>query len=489
LNNFQVPSNTTFLILVPGTLFSMIYDYLVIGGGSGGIASARRAAQYGAKVLLVEEGKLGGTCVNRGCVPKKIMFNAGHIADSIRHASHYGFSLSGPMKFSWAHLKGVRDGYIERLNGIYESNLKKSGVDVIQGRGELLSAGRVKVGQVVYEAKKILIATGSHADWPANVPGSQVGITSDGFFELTEQPESVAIIGAGYIAVELAGIFKSLGSKVKLFCRGDSLLRSFDSMIQKGVEVELLRHVPDGGLVEILKGTEVHELKENSESKKKTIVYSQEGHSSQLSLEGFDCVIWAIGRDGRDEFCCSADKEENCVLEVDSRGFVQVDSSHCTKVPNVYALGDVTGRHMLTPVAIAAGRALSDRLFGESENSKFSYELIPSVVFSHPPIGSIGLTEAEARDRFAADSIKIYETSFINMYFTPLPQESKESTHYKLICQGPEQRVVGLHMIGLGSDEILQGFAVAIKMGATKADFDQTIAIHPTASEELVTMR
>lgn len=465
----------------------MLYDYLVIGGGSGGIASARRAAQYGAKVLLIEEGKLGGTCVNRGCVPKKVMFNAGNIADAFRHAPHYGFDLNqSSINFSWSHLKTVRDGYIERLNVIYETNMKKAGIEIVQGRGELLSAGRVRVGDVIYEAKKILIATGSHADWPENVPGAELGITSDGFFELTEQPKNVAIIGAGYIAVELAGIFKALGTNVKLFCRGDSLLRSFDPMIQKTVEMELLRpsDSPSEGHIEILKETEISELKQRHENTK-TIKYLQ--NDENKLMKGLDCVIWAIGRDGRDDFqSCEVDGR-GCVMEVDDRGFIQVDASHRTELENVYALGDITGRHMLTPVAIAAGRALSDRLFGGAEDMKFSYELIPSVVFSHPPIGSVGLTEPEARERF--ESIKVYETSFTNMYFTPLPASSKEQTHYKLVCEGPQERVVGLHIIGRGSDEILQGFAVAIKMGATKKDFDRTIAIHPTASEELVTMR
>jgi glutathione reductase (NADPH) len=466
----------------------MLYDYLVIGGGSGGIASARRAAQYGAKVLLVEEGKLGGTCVNRGCVPKKVMFNAGSIADAFKHAPHYGFDLSqSQVKFSWSHLKQVRDSYIERLNGIYENNLKKAGIDIVQGRGELLSAGRVRVGEVIYESKKILIATGSHADWPENVPGSGLGITSDGFFDLIEQPKKVAIIGAGYIAVELAGIFKALGSDVKLFCRGDSLLRFFDPMIQKAVEKEILRSCkePSEGEVEILKETEVLSLQMDDADNKKSVNFVQNGENKLI--KDFDCVIWAIGRDGRDDF--RACDSKNCVLQADERGFIQVDASHCTEIENVYALGDITGRHMLTPVAIAAGRALSDRLFGGAADQKFSYELIPSVVFSHPPIGSIGLTEPEARDRFDSDSIKVYETSFVNMYFTPLPLECKEQTQYKIVCQGPEERVVGLHIIGRGSDEILQGFAVAIKMGATKKDFDRTIAIHPTASEELVTMR
>ena len=465
----------------------MLYDYLVIGGGSGGIASARRAAQYGAKVLLIEEGKLGGTCVNRGCVPKKIMFNAGNIADAFGHAPHYGFNVDG-VKFSWSHLKKVRDSYIERLNGIYESNLGKAGVEIVQGRGELISTGRVRVGDVIYEAKKVLIATGSHADLPSNVPGAQLGLTSDGFFEMTEQPKKVAIIGAGYIAVELAGIFKALGTRVNLFCRGEALLRSFDPMIQKAVEKELLRPTESHALslVEILKDTEIVELSE--EDGKKSVNFLQQGKDSKL--KDFDCVIWAIGRDGRDDFrACQEDASENCVIKVDERGFVQVDATHCTELENVYALGDITGRHMLTPVAIAAGRAVSDWLFGGAKDFKFSYELIPSVVFSHPPIGSVGLTEPEARDRFTPDSLKIYETSFINMYFTPLPLEVKEQTHYKLICQGPEERIVGLHIIGRGSDEILQGFAVAVKMGARKEDFDSTIAIHPTASEELVTMR
>ena len=462
----------------------MIYDFLVIGGGSGGIASARRAASYGAKVLLIEEGKLGGTCVNRGCVPKKVFWNACSVAEALHHAKYYGFSWSNAgnsFTFDWAKLKGVRDAYIERLNGIYADNLKKAGVEVVQGRGELVGSGRVRVGEIEYAAKTILIATGSHANWPQGVPGCELGISSDGFFELPEQPRNVAIVGAGYIAVELAGVFKSLGSKVKLFCRGDGVLRSFDAMIQNALEVEMLRS-GEAGSVEIVKGSEIVSLSREADDSK--TIHFRIGEEPQQS-SGHDCVIWAIGRDGKEDFCSGPD----CLIQVDERGFVQVDSSHATAVENVFALGDITGRHMLTPVAIAAGRALADKLFGGKGDGKISYELIPSVVFSHPPIGTVGLTEDEARERFGSETVKVYKTSFTNMYFTPLPQELKEQTHYKLVCVGEEERIVGLHIIGKGSDEILQGFAVAVRMGATKADFDRTIAIHPTAAEELVTMR
>lgn len=465
----------------------MLYDYLVIGGGSGGMASARRAASYGAKVLLVEEGRLGGTCVNRGCVPKKVMFNAGSIADAMRHAAHYGFAHEGPLPtFSWDKLKKLRDAYIARLNGIYAANLQKAGIEVIHGRGELLAAGRVQVADTVYEARHVLIATGSHADWPPNVPGCRLGITSDGFFELQEQPRNVAIVGAGYIAVELAGIFKALGSNVRLWCRGESLLRAFDPMVQQAVERELLRagDSPDEGRVEIVKNTEIVELL--GDGGLKTVVYRQ--HDKTHHSGGHDCVVWAVGRDGRDDFIPQSDAEGS-VIRVDERGFVQVDVMQKTGMESVYALGDITGRHMLTPVAIAAGRALADSLFGPSGSpGHISYELIPSVIFSHPPAGAVGLTEPEARARFS-DDIRVYEASFVNMYFALLPQPAKELTQYKLICTGREERVVGLHIVGRGSDEILQGFAVAIKMGATKADFDRTIAIHPTAAEELVTMR
>ena len=459
----------------------MIYDFLVIGGGSGGIASARRAASYGAKVLLIEEGKLGGTCVNRGCVPKKVLWNAGSLAEALHHANHYGFNLGSGFTFDWARLKAIRDAYIERLNGIYADNLKKSGVDVVQGRGELVGSGRVRVGDIEYAAKTILIATGSHANWPAETPGNHLGISSDGFFNLTEQPKNVAIIGAGYIAVELAGIFKVLGSKVKLFCRGEGVLRSFDGMLQSALEAEMCRP-SEAGSIELVKQAEICSLSEER-SNTKTVTY-QVGNE-QLQSHGHDCVIWAIGRDGKEDFCSGLD----CLIETDERGFVQVDASHATQIENVFALGDITGRHMLTPVAIAAGRALADKLFGGKGDGKISYELIPSVVFSHPPIGTVGLTEDEARCRFGSEAVKVYKTSFTNMYFTPLPQQYKEQTHYKLVCVGPEERIVGLHIIGRGSDEILQGFAVAVKMGATKADFDRTVAIHPTAAEELVTMR
>lgn len=458
----------------------MIYDYLVIGGGSGGIASARRAASYGAKVLLVEEGSLGGTCVNRGCVPKKVMWNAGSIAEAMHHSKYYGFESSSKFTFDWSMLKSIRDAYIERLNGIYANNLNSAGVTVVKGRGELLGQGKVQVNGEVFEAGKILIATGSHANWPESVPGNELGITSDGFFELKNQPKNVAIIGSGYIAVEVAGIFKALGSNVKLFCRGEGVLRSFDKMLQSALEKEMLR-TGEAGSIELVRESEVLSLEKSQEA---TLVNYRLA-SGETNDSAHDCVIWAIGRDGRDDFKTDA----NCLIDLDERGFIQVDSSHATEIPNVYALGDITGRHMLTPVAIAAGRALADKLFGGKGDGKISYELIPTVVFSHPPIGTVGLTEAEALERFGSDSVKIYQTSFINMYFTPLPQEFKEQTQYKLVCVGPEERIVGLHIIGRGSDEILQGFAVALKMGATKADFDRTIAIHPTAAEELVTMR
>lgn len=466
----------------------MIYDFLVIGGGSGGIASARRAASYGAKVLLIEEGKLGGTCVNRGCVPKKVLWNAGTIAEALHHAQYYGFPAAAPSNptLDWSKLKAIRDSYIARLNGIYADNLKKTGVDIVNGRGELLGAGKVRVGEAEYAAKTILIATGSHANWPENVPGCEHGITSDGFFELTEQPRNVAIVGAGYIAVELAGIFKTFGSKVKLFCRGDGVLRTFDSMIQAALETEMLRSSEGSGgsgSIELVKRSEILSVTQAADGSK-TVNYKVGMENFQSA--GHDCVIWAIGRDGKEEFCTGP---PGCIIDLDERGFVQVDSSHATQMENVYALGDITGRHMLTPVAIAAGRALADRLFGGKGDGKISYELIPSVVFSHPPIGTVGLTEDEARGRFGSESVKVYKTTFTNMFFTPLPQELKEQTHYKLVCVGPEERIVGVHLIGKGSDEILQGFAVAVKMGATKADFDRTVAIHPTAAEELVTMR
>lgn len=444
------------------------YDYLVIGGGSGGIASANRAASYGARVAVIENDRLGGTCVNRGCVPKKIMWYASNYAEAFREAKDYGFETSKP-GFNWGKLIERREAYIHRLNGIYETNLDKNKVDIISGMGAFVDANTVAVNGHNYSAKHILIATGGYPAVP-EIEGAELGITSDGFFELTEQPKNVAVVGAGYISVELAGMLQGMGSKVQLLVRRDSPLRNFDHTMV----ATLVTAIKDQGIDLVTQATPT-KLSKNGAS------LSLELEDGRL-LNDLDTVIWAIGRHPATQSLALS----NADLNTDNRGFIETNEYQETSVKNIYAVGDITGRAALTPVAIAAGRRLSDRLFDNQSKAKLHYDTIPTVVFSHPPIGTVGLTEAEARKKYA-DDIKIYQSTF-----TPLRNgmtNNKPKATFKLIVTGKNERVIGCHVIGEGADELLQGFAVAMKMGATKADFDNTVAIHPTAAEELVTLR
>jgi glutathione reductase (NADPH) len=445
------------------------FDYLVIGGGSGGLASARRAAEYGAKVALVESSELGGTCVNVGCVPKKVMWNASEVADALRSAAGYGFDLTR-RGHDFAGLCQRREAYIARMREIYEKNLTKDRVEVIRGRGTMLSANRVQVGERVLEAKHVLIATGSAATLPG-IPGAELGSSSDGFFALRHLPRSALIVGAGYIAVELAGVLQGLGCEVTLAMRHERPLRGFDTMLG-----DALREALENSGVHVRLSATVESVSTNVSGER--VVTLEGGHV----LPPVEALLWAIGRHAN----TAGLGLEAAAVRTDRDGHVVVDEWQNTTTPGVYAIGDVTGRATLTPVAIAAGRRLSDRLFGGKPQSKLDYSDIPSVVFSHPPIGSVGLSEADAR-ALHGDAVKIYSTRFINMFYAVT--EHKALTHMKLVCVGSEERVVGVHVIGRGADEMIQGFAVAVKVRATKADFDRTVAIHPTAAEELVTMR
>jgi glutathione reductase (NADPH) len=444
------------------------FDLISVGGGSGGLACAQRAAEYGAKTAVIESQRLGGTCVNVGCVPKKVMWNAAGIASSLGDASDYGFDVTVGIH-DWATLKAKRDAYVQRLNGIYERNLAAKGVTYVRGVARFIDAHTVEVAGQRLSAKHLVIATGGKASVPA-LPGAQIGITSDGFFELESRPQRVAVIGSGYIACELAGAFHELGSEVHMFIRKDHLLTHFDVMLGKS----LMREVRAQGMT-------VHEhvvpaaLRE--ESGGKTLV-AQDG----ATFAGFDGILWAIGRESN---VAGLDLEKAGVA-LDEGSFVITDAFQNTNIGGVYAIGDVTGRAALTPVAIAAGRRLSDRLFGGKPQRHLDYGMIPSVVFTHPPIGTVGASEAEARAQYG-DSVKVYVADFTPMYHALTTRKSR--TDMKLVCAGPEQRIVGCHIIGAGADEMLQGFAVAIRMGATKKDFDDTVAIHPTSAEELVTMR
>ena len=444
------------------------YDLIVIGGGSGGLAHAQRAAEYGARALVVEWGRLGGTCVNVGCVPKKVMWYAAEQMHHAAHASDYGFDIE-VRDHDWGALKAARDAYVKRLNGIYAGNLDRKGVDWVAGEGRLVDAHTVAVGDAEYKTGNIVIATGGRPIVP-RIPGHEHGITSDDFFELDERPQRVMIAGSGYIAVELGGVFNALGSSVEIVVRKDGIVRSFDPMLGK----ELINCMREEG-VHIETGVHPASLDKTADG---IVMKSEDGRE----FGPVDCFLWAVGRAPNVERLGL----ENAGVEHDGYGFITVDKYQATNVENIFALGDVTGAVALTPVAIAAGRRLADRLYGGMEGRYLDYTNIPTVIFSHPPMGTVGLTEAEARERYG-NEVKLYTSSFVPMYYAL--GEKKLRTNMKLIVAGEEETVVGCHIIGDGADEMLQGFAVAIKMGATKKDFDDTVAIHPTSAEELVTMR
>ncbi len=445
------------------------YDLIAIGGGSGGLSVAQRAAAHGARAAVVEKGALGGTCVNVGCVPKKVMWYGAHLASALRDAPDYGFSID-QKGFDWGKLVARRDAYIRSIHNWYHTYLADNKVDEICGTARFLDDHTLEVKGERYTAEHIVISPGGRPLVP-DLPGAALGITSDGFFALTEQPQEVAVIGSGYIAVELAGLLNALGSHVTLVLRKHQLLREFEPMLRE----TLMEEMQESG-INIITNTSVREVLEEENGKQRLVC------QGGLTLQGLDSVIWAIGRiPNTEELELSA-----AGVTTDEKGFIPTDEWQNTNVDGIYAIGDVTGQAALTPVAIAAGRRLADRLFGGMPDSRLEYKNIPTVVFSHPPIGSIGLSEDEARE-LHGDAVKIYQTRFTPMYhaFTT----HKHITAMKLICVGSEEKVIGCHIIGLGADEMLQGFAVAITMGATKTDFDRTIAIHPTSSEELVTMR
>ena len=444
------------------------YDLIVIGGGSGGLAHAQRAADYGVKVAVVEYAPLGGTCVNVGCVPKKLMWQTAHHADQARLAADFGFDLA-VKSHDWAALKRSRDRYIERLNGIYESNLANRDITTIRGKASFVDAHTIDVAGRQYTAERLVIATGGYPIVP-RIQGSEMGITSDGFFELEEMPRRVALVGSGYVAVELAGIFNALGAYTTVLVRKDGVLRSFDPMVREELEASM-------AATEIHLETSVvpHCLEQSDAG---LTIVAEDGRSFGC----YDQVIWAVGRAPHTE-----DLElEAAGVEHDGYGFVRVDDFQKTNVDHIFALGDVTGREALTPVAIAAGRRLADRLYGGMDGRHLDYRCIPTVVFSHPPIGTVGLTENEARAEYG-DDVKVYQSRFAPMHYAF--SDKKTMTTMKLVTTGSDERIVGCHLIGDSVDEMLQGFAVAIRMGATKKDFDDTVAIHPTSSEELVTMR
>jgi glutathione reductase (NADPH) len=444
------------------------YDLIVIGGGSGGLAHAQRAAEYGAKAAVVEGQPLGGTCVNVGCVPKKIMWYTAHQAHQFEHAAGYGFDIA-VNGHSWAALKRGRDSYVARLNGIYANNLDKRGVAHIEGWAKIVDQHTVQVGDTEYSAERLVIATGGRPLLP-DIPGAELGITSDDFFELPERPERVLVAGSGYIAVELAGVFAGLGSDTQLVIRKDRVLRSFDDMLSD----ELMAAMQKDGIA--LSNSVIPASVEKTADG--LLLHADDGRQ----FGPVDCILWAIGRGPNTDGLGL----EAAGVKTDKEGFVPTDKLQATNVDNIFALGDVTGREALTPVAIAAGRRLADRLYGGMDGRHLDYQYIATVIFSHPPIGTVGLTEAEARKQYG-DDIKIYTSGFTPMFYAL--GEKKQRSVMKLVTAGADEKIVGCHVIGDGADEMMQGFAVAVRMGATKKDFDDTVAIHPTSAEEFVTMR
>ncbi|WP_313596826.1 glutathione-disulfide reductase [Psychrobacter sanguinis] len=447
------------------------YDYISIGGGSGGIASLNRAASYGKKCAIIEASHLGGTCVNLGCVPKKVMWYGAQVAEAIhKYAPDYGFDID-VKGFDFKKLVEARQKYISNIHRSYETNLAKNKVEVIQGFAKFVDAKTVEVNGELITADHILIATGGRPVFP-DVKGAEYGIDSDGFFELEQLPERVAVVGAGYVAVEIAGVLRSLGSEVDLYVRQHSPLRSFDHSI-----VNVLIEEMDKEGIELHTHTVIKEVIKNEDGS--LTIDLEDGRTNTV-----DCLIWAVGREP------ATDKInlEVTGVETNSIGKIKVDKFQNTNVEGIYAVGDIIENSIdLTPVAVAAGRRLSERLFNNKPNEHLDYNLVPTVIFTHPPIGTIGMSEMQAIAQYGEDSIKCYSSTFTPMY-SAVTQHRQKCT-MKLVCLGDEEKVIGLHGIGFGVDEMIQGFAVAIKMGATKADFDNTVAIHPTGSEEFVTMR
>ena len=417
---------------------------------------------------MIENGPLGGTCVNVGCVPKKVMWYSASYARSARLAADYGFDLT-VKGHDWSALKQRRDAYVTRLNDIYQENLGKRNVELIRGTGDFVNKNTIRVESDDYHADNIVIATGGRPIVP-RIHGAELGITSDGFFELPDRPQRVALAGSGYIAVELSGVFNALGSDTTVLVRKDGVLRSFDQMLRDEQHKAMQQ---DG--IQLETGVVPHALERTSGGLK---LIAEDGRE----FGTFDSIVWAVGRAPNTEYL----RLDAAGVAADGYGFVPVDDYQATNVDNIFALGDVTGREALTPVAIAAGRRLADRLYGGMADRHLEYRFIPTVVFAHPPIGTVGMTEADARAEFG-DEVRVYESRFTPMLYAL--GEHKEPSAMKLVTVGQEEKVVGCHVIGDGADEMMQGFSVAVRMGATKKDFDDTVAIHPTSAEEFVTMR
>ncbi|MCE4073261.1 MULTISPECIES: glutathione-disulfide reductase [Pseudomonas] len=446
---------------------SFDFDLFVIGAGSGGVRAARFAAGFGAKVAVAESRYLGGTCVNVGCVPKKLLVYGAHFHEDFEQAAGFGWTL-GEARFDWPTLIANKNREIHRLNGIYRNLLVNSGVTLLEGHARLQDAHTVEVDGQRFRAKHILIATGG---WPQvpDIPGKEHAISSNEAFFLKELPRRVLVVGGGYIAVEFAGIFHGLGAQTSLLYRKELFLRGFDRSVREHLRDELTK-----------KGLD---LQFNSDIAR--IDKQADGTLAATLKDGrvleADCVFYATGRRPQLDNLGL----ENVSVELDDRGYIKVDEAYRTSEPSIHAIGDVIGRVQLTPVALAEGMALARKLFRPEEYRPVDYKLIPTAVFSLPNIGTVGLTEDEARS--AGHRVKLFESRFRPMKLTLT--ECQERTLMKLIVDADTDKVLGCHMVGPEAGEILQGIAIALKAGATKRVFDETIGIHPTAAEEFVTLR
>jgi glutathione reductase (NADPH) len=443
------------------------FDLIVLGAGSGGLSCAIRAARRGARVALFDPNPLGGTCVNVGCVPKKAMWIAADLAESVHIAQAVGFAVE-PAALDWNEFIRRRSGYIDAIHASYRLRLEEFRIEYVTHYGRFVGADRIAADGREFTAKHIVIATGAKPR-RAKVTGGDLGIVSDGFFDLRASPRRVAIVGGGYIAVELAGVLRALGSDVSLFVRGERLLTGFDEELSTELSASMVG-----------RGIDVRYRAEPASVTRDGALYALHARGGTVA-DGYDELIWALGRDANVD---TLDLDAAGV-RMNATGHIATDEWQDTNVEGVHAIGDVTGRVQLTPVAVAAGRRLADRLFGGKADSKLDYANIPSVVFSHPPLGAVGLTETEARDRFG-DDVVVYRVAFRPMLCALTT--GNERTFMKLVCVGADERVVGIHLFGRSADEMLQGFAVALKAGAKKCDFDATVAIHPTSAEELVLM-